>query len=912
MPIIINKRVVALNLPLLSDFQGGRTVMRFDDNYDYFSITDETLQAGLAMVKRRVELIWAKPLIRYFTEHGIRHSENIIRIMGKLLENCVQLTDHEAFILIAAAYTHDIGMQQNRAEELENGKILRDMDEFDIIRQRHHDLSFQMILDSVSGQNICSSLGLENFKDYVDNIAVVAKYHRRYDLSELEDDSFKGETVRLPLLASLLRLGDELDCDCGRVNLELLKIDNIPVESKFHWWCCAYVKSVHIESGKIKLFFRFPKNSRNVSTIQIIKDHVESSISQQMEEVYDVLDRYGIRLYKGVVSELSFSPLAPDIPADLCEYLNNETVCSNVYTAASKVLVSLEKNTFAPLFASYKEMDIRFNDKDVDEIVNDILCKRFILLVGESGVGKTYTLLRVMRRCIDSRKFIPVFLSSGVFSNKSFAELSDFVKNAYQQISSREATILAESAREPEKCLFLIDALNEVPFSVQKGILKWVETMLEQGGNVIVSTQKLPLEMMDVRLNNKMNIMEVSSKSIHRELMSFAHDYLKNKDEKIKKLDYIDKIDNTLIGILVIYYVDKNDSMNIRLTQIFSHVINQILEFRKKRCVDFDNTFAMELLLDVVYWHYVNECGFMTSSILKWVTQNRNLQNSVFPNDRSFLYWICNESIFNRQDGDNLSLIHEKLGDYLIACKIYRLLSYGSYQDLIEQKVFQRDVTIRISSFLTDFLSDHVNSAHIIGNLKALYLGSCPGTEKPSIILRQQTAFYLGIMEELSLNNKIVQDCKVVQRAFIVGQAISGENMDRFLSYCHSLPVDQREEQINLCYTLIHQGDYKTYTEETFECFPVNEVECENALKGMLRQLLKKEYSNIDILAIITVNDYYTLFRTQINEILSLWYNWNHSIKSQLQNHIQSLYQIFRDDPILISEIQTFEDTFLT
>ena len=424
-----------------------------------------------------------------------------------------------------------------------------------------------------------------------------------------------------------------------------------------------------------------------------------------------MLDRYGIRLYKEVLSDLSFSPLAVDIPPDLCEYLEARP---DGYAVANQVLASLEKNTFAPLFTNYREMDIRFNDKDVDEIVDDILRKRFILLVGESGMGKTYTLLRVMRHCITSRKFIPIFMPSGIFSNKDFMELSDLIKGAYPQISPEESAALAECAKEPSQCLILIDALNEVALSVQKRILKWVETVLEQGSNVIISTQKLPLETMDIRLSNQMNIMEVSSRSIHRELMSFAHDYLKSTDEKIRKLDYIDKIDNTLIGILIVYYMDKNDSTDIRLTQIFSHIINQILEFRKKRCDEFDNTFAMELLLDIVYWHYVNECSFMTSSILKWSTQNYNLRSSVFPDERNFLYWICNESIFNRQDGENLSLIHEKLGDYLIACKIYHMLSCGSYQDLFEQKVFCRDVTIRISSFLTDFLTDHINSAHII------------------------------------------------------------------------------------------------------------------------------------------------------------------------------------------------------
>ena len=41
-------------------------------------------------------------------------------------------------------------------------------------------------------------------------------------------------------------------------SLEVLKLWDIPLESKFHWWSHHYVGSVLIERGKIGIFLRFP------------------------------------------------------------------------------------------------------------------------------------------------------------------------------------------------------------------------------------------------------------------------------------------------------------------------------------------------------------------------------------------------------------------------------------------------------------------------------------------------------------------------------------------------------------------------------------------------------------------------------------------------------------------------------
>ena len=88
-------------------------------------------------------------------------------------------------------------------------------------------------------------------------------------------------------------------------------------------------------------------------------------------------------------------------------------------------------------------------------------------------------------------------------------------------------------------------------------------------------------------------------------------------------------------------------------------------------------------------------------------------------------------------------------------------------------------------------------------------------------------------------------------------------------------------------------------------------IQCENAFKGMIKQLLKQEYSRIDILAIITINDYYSMFNEQINDILNAWYNWNNSIKNTLKQSINKLEILYKDEKEMFKEILEFKRNIL-
>jgi hypothetical protein len=108
------------------------------------------------------------------------------------------------------------------------------LQELDQIRTKHNESSEKMINDSVSGK-LDFSLGLEQCNEFAKYIAILARYHREEDITKLKDTSIANKKIRMPFLASLLRLGDELDSDFSRVDINILKLIDIPVESKFHW-----------------------------------------------------------------------------------------------------------------------------------------------------------------------------------------------------------------------------------------------------------------------------------------------------------------------------------------------------------------------------------------------------------------------------------------------------------------------------------------------------------------------------------------------------------------------------------------------------------------------------------------------------------------------------------------------------
>ncbi|RZB32737.1 MAG: hypothetical protein AEth_00415 [Candidatus Argoarchaeum ethanivorans] len=279
---------------------------------DYLKkLLDQDLQSKLDSIKRAAEKIWERPKIVHFTKHGIdEHSKNIITILDLILGDMStmknKLSEHEIFILLAASYLHDIGMQSAYHAGLPD-KPDYGLEDKKIIRDKHNETSAKIIRESVDSRaERRVKCGLEDCinPNYVNFIALLSESHRM-NKPEISSDKLKddylmiGAKIRVRLLVSLLRLADELDRDYTRVNLDELKSWNIPTDSKMYWWMHHYTKAVSIENGRIKILFRVPIQYENSQSNldEIIFRTVIDGVNKQFSEVRDILWERGIKLY---------------------------------------------------------------------------------------------------------------------------------------------------------------------------------------------------------------------------------------------------------------------------------------------------------------------------------------------------------------------------------------------------------------------------------------------------------------------------------------------------------------------------------------------------------------------------------------------------------------------------------------
>ena len=299
--------------------------MKIDELPKSIILKDEHFKKCLDIIIETIKIkIWnSDKLLSHYTKHGIDHSERIAQYLGKLLEDFPTLLNpQERFVLLAAIFLHDIGNQLPKYVGIPI-KSTYSIEELEIIRKNHHLTSCQAIKDSIKA-NAKLSLGLNLCKEYTDFIALLCKYHRKLDLSDLKDTSIAGDPLRLHLLGAFLRLGDELDADYRRVDMEVLNIIDIPIESKFYWWSHHYVQSISIDQGHIKLFFWFPEEYKNNDIVEIFKTKRKESLREQFLEVYDIFENYGVRLYRDIEIEdtnyLSAGSLK-QVPPDLLEHI---------------------------------------------------------------------------------------------------------------------------------------------------------------------------------------------------------------------------------------------------------------------------------------------------------------------------------------------------------------------------------------------------------------------------------------------------------------------------------------------------------------------------------------------------------------------------------------------------------------
>lgn len=274
---------------------------------------DSNQQRMVANVREAASRIWSHPLHRYFTDHTVTHSERILAILDGLTAGLMKtgrrLSEIEIFVLVAATYLHDIGMQDER---LAAGDL-------DRIRDQHHQQSAEMIHSVFeSPHSGLSSLRVMEDPTLVEAVALISKGHRKVPLgaAEYEPLAWGGGTIRLRLLAALLRFADELDIDHRRVDMERMKLLRLPAISQLHWWKCYYVAGVAIVDEYIQVSYRFPQDRPDYE--RLIVPRVEDEIRAKLAALEPIFRSEGVKPALAVPSVRlmrSVRPLPKEIEA---------------------------------------------------------------------------------------------------------------------------------------------------------------------------------------------------------------------------------------------------------------------------------------------------------------------------------------------------------------------------------------------------------------------------------------------------------------------------------------------------------------------------------------------------------------------------------------------------------------------
>lgn len=212
-------------------------------------------------VRAAVEPILGRPLHRHYTDHSVNHSDRVIKKLNDLTEGLMNssqpLSPTEVYILLAAAYLHDIGMQDERSENADLGRI----------RDRHHVLTREIVLRSIEQSHSYEIRSLNLDPDDIARIvALVAASHQKVNLYQDKYGKvvFDGETIRPRLLAALLRFAHELDIDStGIYPVDMFNLMNVPVESKLDWYKRYYVGKVEIKDEYVTVHYQFPERCEN-------------------------------------------------------------------------------------------------------------------------------------------------------------------------------------------------------------------------------------------------------------------------------------------------------------------------------------------------------------------------------------------------------------------------------------------------------------------------------------------------------------------------------------------------------------------------------------------------------------------------------------------------------------------------
>ena len=219
-----------------------------------------------------------------YTDHSILHSMNVLKYCNCIIgtRGAARLSAEECYVLVMSCYLHDIGMSiLDRDYNAFFGQIVSrewldahpGIQEDEIVRTFHHEFSGCIIRKYAELFEIP--------EEYLFPIIQTSRGHRKTDLFDEQEYpllEINGNSMRLPYLAALVRLADELDWSTDR-NSELLyaDIELKRLKNSVIFGIHDSIKSVEVDENRIILMVR-PETPELVPPIEELAEKIRNTL----------------------------------------------------------------------------------------------------------------------------------------------------------------------------------------------------------------------------------------------------------------------------------------------------------------------------------------------------------------------------------------------------------------------------------------------------------------------------------------------------------------------------------------------------------------------------------------------------------------------------------------------------------
>lgn len=308
-------------------------------------ITDSGLRGNLQKIRQAAEDVWAEDsthIVQFYTDHGIKHSERLARIVDKLLKanNGTALSQEEMYLLMAGIYLHDIGMQCDilgfpeiklRAEKLgakfgtspieRTKEGVYSLEAQKVVRKNHQYLTAAWIDYAIRSKTTTLAQIVDNIpNNFIDDLIDICKYHSKLPISDCDNNFKFNPHGRKRLIASLLRLSDELDIDAHRVTLATVKNFSFDPHSGVYWWLHNRTDVFFISKYVVRLTVRLhPEDLKEFGSI--INEVYLNEFRTKNRPILTVLGQHEIPIIISDDSRVIENDREDRLPSDIVEVL---------------------------------------------------------------------------------------------------------------------------------------------------------------------------------------------------------------------------------------------------------------------------------------------------------------------------------------------------------------------------------------------------------------------------------------------------------------------------------------------------------------------------------------------------------------------------------------------------------------